>query len=73
MRHKIIAMNPYYLLKIDPTIKLSKVIHNPNEFVITFGGAYHQGFNWGYNFAEAVNFATNSWLGLILNAKNCNC
>jgi hypothetical protein len=41
MRHKIIAMNPYQLKKIDPSIKISKVVHYPNEFVITFGGTYH--------------------------------
>lgn len=73
MRHKIIAMNPYLILKLDPSIRISKVVHQPNEFVVTFGGTYHQGFNWGFNIAEAVNFATPRWLGLILNAKNCKC
>ncbi len=73
MRHKVIAMNPYTLLKIDPSIRISKVVHHPNEFVVTFGGTYHQGFNWGFNFAEAVNFATDPWLGLSLKATNCQC
>lgn len=66
-------MNPYSMLKIDPSIRMSKVVHNPNEFIVTFGGTYHQGFNWGFNMAEAVNFATDSWLGLCLRANNCQC
>jgi len=73
MRHKVIAMNPYYLLKVDPSIRISKTVHHPNEFIVTFGGTYHQGFNWGLNFAEAINFATDNWLGLVLKAKTCNC
>lgn len=38
-----------------------------------FSGAYHHGFNWGYNIAEAVNYASLGWLNYFPNTKSCNC
>ncbi|KAJ2653255.1 hypothetical protein IWW40_000621 [Coemansia sp. RSA 1250] len=32
------------------------------EFVVTFPQSYHAGFNQGFNFNEAVNFATPDWM-----------
>lgn len=49
------------------------MIHKKGEFIVTFGGAYHAGFNYGFNVAEAVNFATPLWLSVFLEAKNCTC
>ena len=32
------------------------------EFMITFPGGYHCGFNHGFNCAESTNFASERWI-----------
>lgn len=49
------------------------MVHRPREFIIVFNGAYHHGFNFGYNIAESVNFATKYWLDFFVKAKECRC
>lgn len=43
-------------------VRCYAVDQRPNEFIVTFPRAYHSGFNHGFNFNEAVNFALHDWL-----------
>ena len=49
------------------------MIQNPGDYVISFAGGYHQGFNLRLNHAGAVNFATDRWLPYLQSFKTCNC
>lgn len=71
MRHKTFLINPEIVFKKG--IEIYKCVQKPGEFVITFGGSYHAGFNMGLNCAEAVNFATKNWIDLGIKAKFCKC
>lgn len=50
-----------------------QAVQAEGEFVVLNAGAYHSGFNQGFNCAEAVNFATDDWLATGANAVYCNC
>lgn len=72
LRHKTYLISPA-LLEQQYKIKVNKLVHNEGEFVITFPYGYHSGYNLGYNCAESVNFATESWLDYGRIAKKCDC
>jgi hypothetical protein len=71
IRHKTTLIYPGLLLANG--IKMSRVQHNVGEFIISRAAAYHSGFNFGYNVAEAVNFALPNWLDIGAVAKSCTC
>ena len=72
LRHKTFLISPSHLLQ-NFNIKVNKIVHHPGEFVITFPYGYHSGYNLGYNCAEAVNFALDSWMEYGRVAKKCDC
>ncbi|SMN21673.1 similar to Saccharomyces cerevisiae YER169W RPH1 JmjC domain-containing histone demethylase [Maudiozyma saulgeensis] len=71
LRHKQIIISPKTLR--DNGIPVNKITHYQNEFIITFPYGYHSGFNYGFNLAESVNFATDDWLDIGERAQSCNC
>jgi jumonji domain-containing protein 2 len=60
LRHKDIIISPTLLRQSG--IPFTTAVQRAGEFVVVLAGAYHAGFNHGFNLAEAVNFATPSWL-----------
>ncbi|KAK3709558.1 hypothetical protein LTR37_010779 [Vermiconidia calcicola] len=72
LRHKTYLISPDVLQK-QYGVKVNKLVHYEGEFVITFPYGYHSGYNIGYNCAESVNFATESWLEYGRIARKCHC
>ncbi|KAI0315423.1 JmjC domain, hydroxylase-domain-containing protein [Amylostereum chailletii] len=71
LRHKSFLASPDVLKKFS--CKPNTLVQQAGEFVITYPRGYHAGFNLGFNCAESVNFALDSWLELGRKAKACNC
>jgi hypothetical protein len=71
MRHKSCVLSPTVLEKHN--ITCHRLVQRANEFVITFPGGYHQGWNTDFNCAEAINFATPAWINFGRAAGFCEC
>lgn len=50
-----------------------QVIQEEGDIVITMYGAYHQGYNFGLNQSEAVNFDTPEWIPYFHLTELCSC
>ncbi|KZV82646.1 JmjC-domain-containing protein [Exidia glandulosa HHB12029] len=70
LRHKAFLVSPSQLAS---TCKPNTLVQHAGEFVITYPRGYHAGFNLGFNCAESVNFALDSWLELGRKALYCTC
>jgi [histone H3]-trimethyl-L-lysine4 demethylase len=57
--HLVTLLPPDRLRKAG--VRLYALDQRAGQFVITFPQAYHAGFNHGFNFNEAVNFAPSDW------------
>ncbi|KAG6879106.1 hypothetical protein C0992_005132 [Termitomyces sp. T32_za158] len=71
LRHKSFLASPTTLAQ--SSCRPNFLVQHSGEFVITFPRGYHAGFNLGFNCAESVNFALESWLELGRRAKACEC
>ena len=71
MRHKSYLASPSFLASHG--IRPVRLVHHAGEFVITYPYGYHSGFNMGFNCAESVNFALESWLDIGRKANYCHC
>lgn len=71
LRHKCTLISPK-LLRAN-NIRITKAVQRPREFILVFEHVYHAGFNFGFNAAEAVNFALPEWVAYGRKAKVCRC
>ena len=71
LRHKTFLVSPQFLEKHN--VRYNKIVHYPEEFIITYPFGYHAGFNYGYNLAESVNFALDEWFPYGSNSSKCEC
>ena len=71
MRHKEIMFSPRLLEARG--VRVVRLVQRPGDYVITFPGAYHAGFNCGFNIAESTNFATRAWVEHGARARPCTC
>lgn len=71
LRHKTTLLSPQWLR--EHNIPYNFITQSEGEIIITFPSCYHQGFNHGYNCAEATNFAEARWIPYGLASSSCLC
>lgn len=68
--HKCFILHPQLLVKEG--IEFTRVIQYPGEMVFTLYGAYHWGFNSGFNVCESSNLASPMYKEIHQRALNCS-
>jgi jumonji domain-containing protein 2 len=63
-------ISPKYLKE---KLTVNEIIQNQGEIIITFPGGYHAGFNYGFNIAEATNYASPKWVKIGEKTQICEC
>jgi len=71
IRHKELLISPNKLRGAN--IPFTRMVQHAGEMVINFPGAYHSGFNSGFNCAESTNFATKAWIPYGADTDSCTC
>lgn len=69
IRHKCFLIPPWVLKKYG--IKFSRHVQYPGEVMFTLYGAYHFGFNSGFNVCESVNIASPMYFKFHSGARLC--
>lgn len=71
LAHKSCLASPTNLAKDG--IQGNAVVQHAGEFILTYPGGYHSGFNAGVNAASSCNFALDSWPEYGRRWKPCMC
>jgi jumonji domain-containing protein 2 len=71
LRHKDLMFSPSMLRTHNVPFMQAKQMEG--EFIVLNAGAYHAGFNMGFNCAEAINFAIPEWIPVGRVAMPCTC
>ncbi|KAK7378475.1 hypothetical protein VNO80_03917 [Phaseolus coccineus] len=61
MQHNMEMQLSCSILKAEG-IPVYRCVQYPREFILVFPGAYHSGFDCGFNCSEAISFAPLEWL-----------
>ena len=72
LRHKEYLVSPN-LLRAKYGVDVMEMRQEQGEYIVLWPKCYHSGFNYGFNCAESVNFATSAWLAIGRACGRCLC
>ncbi|KAJ3090802.1 hypothetical protein HK102_002622, partial [Quaeritorhiza haematococci] len=71
LRHKTCVLSPRILT--SHSLPVYRMVQKAGEFIVTYPHGYHSGYNLGFNCAESVNFALESWIEIGKQSGYCQC